>query len=239
MLARMAESTLGAAHGIIVAAGRSERMDGADKVFAPLMGRPLIVWSLGAFRACESVERVVVVAAEPAVAQVRTLIDEWRFSSMATVVAGGTRRRDSVRAGVDAAEGAAFVAVHDAARPLVKPALIDRVVALARESGAAICAMPAIDSVKEVDGDPPRVRATHDRARIWLAQTPQAFRRDLLLRAHDADDGDATDDAALVEALRHEVRVCEGAPWNLKVTTPADLTVAETLLRERYREPEP
>jgi 2-C-methyl-D-erythritol 4-phosphate cytidylyltransferase len=224
----------GPAWGIIVAAGRSERMGGTDKVFTPLMGRPLITWSLMAFRASESVERIVVVAAAPAVERMRALVDEWRMARIATVVVGGERRQDSVRAGLQAADGAAIVAVHDAARPLVTPEIIDAGVALARETGAALCATPARDTVKEADGDPPVVRATHDRARTWLAQTPQTFARDLLLRAHAGDQATVTDDAALVEALGHEVRIYEGPPWNLKITTPDDLIIAEALLRERF-----
>ncbi len=226
----------GAAYGIIVAAGRSERMAGTDKVFAQLMGRPLIVWSLGAFKRCEAIERVIVVAAPEAVDRVRSLASEWRFAKVSAVVPGGATRQASVRAGLEAAAAAAIVAVHDAARPLVTAELIDAGVALARRAGAALCAVPARDTVKEVDSaDPPIVRATHDRARIWLAQTPQCFDRALLLRAHDAAAaGDATDDAALVEALGHDVPVYEGQAWNMKVTTPEDIIVAEALLRERY-----
>jgi 2-C-methyl-D-erythritol 4-phosphate cytidylyltransferase len=153
------------------------------------------------------------------------------------VVAGGAERQDSVRAGLDVAEGAAIVAVHDGARPLVTPELIARGVELARESGAAICAVPSRDTVKQADGDPPRVRATLDRASAWLAQTPQCFERALLLRAHDAAPSAATDDAALVEAMGHPVRLYEGTYWNMKVTSPDDLVVAEALLREGFAQP--
>jgi 2-C-methyl-D-erythritol 4-phosphate cytidylyltransferase len=224
----------GSAYGIIVAAGRSERMNGADKVFATLMGRPLIVWSLAAFKKCEAIAGVVVVASPHSSQRMRDLIDEWRFNRMATVVEGGTTRQESVRAGLEAVHDAAVVAVHDAARPLVTPELITRGIEIARESGAALCAVRATDTVKEGDGEPPVVRATHDRSRIWLAQTPQVFHRDLLLRAHGAAADVATDDAALVEALGHEVRLYEGERWNLKVTSPEDLLLAEALLRERF-----
>ena len=221
------------AWGVIVAAGRSERMGGIDKVFAPLMGRPLIVWSLAAFKRCDAIERVIVVAAPESVERMSRLIAEWRFAKVAGVVAGGATRQASVLAGVEAAEDAAVVAIHDAARPLVTAELIAEGIELARRSGAALCAVPARDTVKEVEGDPPVVRATHDRARVWLAQTPQCFERELLLRAHEAAQGAATDDAALVEALGHAVSVYEGAAWNVKVTSPEDLVVAEALLRER------
>ncbi|HEY7498135.1 MAG TPA: 2-C-methyl-D-erythritol 4-phosphate cytidylyltransferase [Vicinamibacterales bacterium] len=222
----------GPAAGIVVAAGRSERM-GTDKVFAPLAGRPLLAWTLRAFKNCEDIDRVVLVVARDAMDRAQAFVREWRFTNVAEIVVGGAERRDSVRAGLDVAEGAAIVAVHDGARPLVTPELISGCVALARESGAAICAVPSRDTVKQSRGDPPLVQSTLDRASAWLAQTPQCFERALLLRAHDATRGPATDDAALVEALGHDVRLYEGAYWNMKVTTPEDLTIAESLLRER------
>ena len=223
----------GSAYGIVVAAGRSERMGGADKVFAQLAGRPLLAWSLRAFKMCEAIEGVVLVVAPDAVSRAEALVREWRFTNVVAIVPGGAQRQDSVRAGIDAARGAAIVAVHDGARPLVTPDLIERGVALARAYGAAVCAAPSRDTVKQAYGDPPVVRATLERSAAWLAQTPQVFDRDLLLRAHEAATSNVTDDAALVEALGHDVRLYEGAYWNLKVTAPEDLVVAEALLRER------
>lgn len=222
------------AYGIVVAAGRSERMGGIDKVFAQVSGRPLLAWTLGAFKRCEAIDAVVVVAATEAVERMRHFVREWRFANVVGVVPGGATRQASVRAGLDAARDAAIVVVHDGARLLVTPELIERGIDIAREAGAAVCALPSRDTVKEADGDPPMVRATHDRSRIWLAQTPQVFTRDLLLRAHEAAESEATDDAALVEALGHDVRLYEGASWNIKVTTPEDVVIAEALLRERY-----
>lgn len=228
----------GPAYGIVVAAGRSERMGGVDKIFAPVMGRPLLAWTLGAFKHCDAIDAVVVVAAPEAVERTELFVREWRFSNVVAVVPGGDTRQASVRAGIDAAKDAAIVAIHDAARLLVTPELIARGIELARETGAAVCAIPSRDTVKEADGDPPTVRATPDRSRMWLAQTPQVFARDLLLRAHSSAHPDAralaTDDAALVEALGHDVRLYEGASWNIKVTTPEDVVIAEALLRERY-----
>ena len=224
----------GAAVGIVVAAGRSERMDGLDKIFAALMGRPLLVWALSALKRCDAIDGVVVVASPRSVERVRDLCAEWRFSNVIAVVPGGPTRQESVRAGIDAAGDAAIVAIHDAARPLVTPELIDRGVVLARELGAALCAIPSRDTVKEVDGDPPTVRTTPDRARMWLAQTPQVFDRALLLEAHARATSGATDDATLVEAMGHEVRVYEGVASNFKITTAEDLIVAEALLRERF-----
>lgn len=224
--------------GIIVAAGRSERMGGVDKVFAPVAGRPLIAWTIAAFQKCDTIDGIVVVAAPDAVERMRALVSSWRFSKVRDVVAGGDARQDSVRAGIDAAAGAAFVAVHDGARPLVMPEHIAACVALARKHGAAICAARARDTVKEVDADdaPPVVVRTHDRARTWLAQTPQAFDRQLLASAHAAASQPVTDDAALVEAAGARVVICETPYWNLKITTTEDLALAEELLRRRFEE---
>ena len=223
----------GPAYGIIVAAGRSERMGGVDKLYAELMGRPLLAWTLRAFKTCEAIEGVVLVAAPQALDRARAFVREWRFDEVINVVPGGDTRQQSVRAGLEALEGAAIVAVHDGARPLVTPDLIAQGVTLAREHGAALCATAARDTIKQVEGDPPAVRTTIDRSDVWLAQTPQVFARDLLLRAH-AQPMAATDDAALVEALGHEVRVYEGGAWNMKVTSAEDLVVAEALLRARF-----
>lgn len=209
-------------------------MGGMDKVFAPLMGRPLLAWTLAAFKRCDDIDGVVLVAARGELPRMRDLTAEWRFANVVAVVAGGDQRQDSVRAGLDAASDAAIVAIHDAARPLVTPAIISRGIALARETGAALCAVPSRDTVKDVHGVTRIVRATPDRADLWLAQTPQVFDRALILDAHARATSTATDDAALVEAIGHAVHVYEGAWSNFKVTTPEDLIVAEALLRERF-----
>lgn len=209
-------------------------MDGQGKIFVEVLGRPLIAWTLAAFKRCHAIDDVIVVGSPDDLERLRALVRDWRFDDKVTaVVPGGASRQDSVRAGLDASDGAAIVAVHDGARPLVTPEMIARGVDLARVHGAALCAIPSRDTVKEVSGEPPAVVATLPRERMWLAQTPQCFDRSLLLEAHARAAGPATDDAALVETLGHAVVVYEGAPSNFKVTVPEDLTVAEALLRER------
>jgi 2-C-methyl-D-erythritol 4-phosphate cytidylyltransferase len=130
-----------------------------------------------------------------------------------------------------------WVAVHDGARPLVTPGLISRGLEAARETGAAIAAMPATDTVKTVDGEG-LITGTLDRSNLWLAQTPQIFRTSLLLDAYEAlaRDGnhhEATDCARMVELSGHPVRVFEGERTNIKITTPIDLLVAEAILKGR------
>jgi 2-C-methyl-D-erythritol 4-phosphate cytidylyltransferase len=147
-------------------------------------------------------------------------------------VPGGAQRSHSVRAALAAApRDADAVLVHDAARPLVTPALAAACLAGLADADAAIAAAPLSDTVKEAEGE--RVVRTLDRARLWAVQTPQAFRRDALERALDQPDealGAATDDAALVEAAGGTVRLVPASRWNLKVTLPEDLRVAELLL---------
>jgi 2-C-methyl-D-erythritol 4-phosphate cytidylyltransferase len=148
------------------------------------------------------------------------------------VVEGGERRQDSVERGVRRLPaGFDPVLVHDAARPLVAPALVEATATAARRHGGAIAASPVVDTIKEVRGG--RVVRTVDRSRLWRAETPQAFRRAWLEvgLARAARDGfHGTDDAALVERLGRPVRVVPSEGWNLKVTTPADLEAARALL---------
>ena len=219
---------------VLLAAGRSQRMDGVDKLWHPLTGpdgrsRPLIAFPLAAFQACAAVRRIVLVVRPETAADAEALVGGEGCDKVVAVVPGGERRRDSVLAGLRALPDCEWVAVHDAARPLVTPELIEAGFAEARPSGAACCAVPIADTVKESDGVG-FVRRTLDRARLYLAQTPQVFRYDLLLDAHQNVAGDATDDAALVEALGVDVNLYKGSPRNLKVTTPDDLALVQAML---------
>jgi 2-C-methyl-D-erythritol 4-phosphate cytidylyltransferase len=204
------------AWAIVVAGGTGSRF-GAPKQFADLGGRPLVAWSLESARqACDGVVLVVPAVVPPG---------PWDAD---VVVTGGATRSESVRAGLAAVPGEAdIVAVHDAARPLTRPALWAAVLdAVAAGADGAIPASPVIDTVKEVGPDGHLV--TLDRSRLVAVQTPQAFRADLLRRAHRAGK-DATDDAALVEAAGGHVVLVEGPPDNVKVTSPIDLILAAAL----------
>lgn len=220
------------AGAIIVAAGSSQRMGGRDKLLQPLDGRPLIAYAIAAFAAASSIDRIAVVASEANIDAIRAIAGQ--LAPEAAVVTGGARRQDSVRAGLDALGEVEFVLVHDGARPLVNAALIDAALDGARDHGAAICAVPVADTIKKA-ADDGSIAATIAREGLWLAQTPQAFRRDLLLRAHDATTEDATDDAALVERLGGSVWLAAGSSGNIKVTTPEDIHLAEALLRATAR----
>jgi 2-C-methyl-D-erythritol 4-phosphate cytidylyltransferase len=215
--------------GIIVAAGSSTRMGGGDKLLAPVGGRPLIAHSLACFDAHPRIETIAVVASEANAAALRLIAATF---AKARVVLGGKRRRDSVLCGLDALAGCDIVVVHDAARPLVTAELIDAAIDGALDVGAALCAVPVADTVKRGDAAA-LVRSTVSRSDLWLAQTPQAFRVDLLRRAHAAHDIDATDDAALVELIDAPVRLVHGSRTNVKVTTPEDLALVEALLASK------
>jgi 2-C-methyl-D-erythritol 4-phosphate cytidylyltransferase len=210
---------------LVVAAGRGERLGTpVPKAFAILAGRPMVEWSVAALREVAAIGEIVVALPEGVAAPDGTI-----------GVPGGTQRSHSVRAALAAAAGHEdVVLVHDAARPLVTPALVAACLDALGDADAAIAAAPVTDTIKECEDG--RVVRTLDRARLWAVQTPRVFRRAALQRALDQDDealGAATDDAALVEALGGTVRIVAAPPDNLKVTTPLDLRVAELLLRER------
>jgi 2-C-methyl-D-erythritol 4-phosphate cytidylyltransferase len=222
---------------LVLAAGRGTRL-GADrpKAFVRLAGVPLVVHSVRSLSAAQGIDwiQVVVPAGDAGL---------WREAQSALeglegllpAVPGGAERQDSVQAGLDAlAADVDLVAVHDAARALVRPEDVARVVAVARTEGAALLAAPARDTIKRVrDG---RVQETPPRETCWVAQTPQVFRRELLAEAlakAEAEGFVGTDDAQLVERLGVPVHVVEGDPGNLKITGPEDLLAAEArLVRE-------
>jgi 2-C-methyl-D-erythritol 4-phosphate cytidylyltransferase len=211
-------------------------MGDIDKLWAPLPGadkrtRPLLAYTLAAFESCPAVGRIVLVTADDALERARELIEKEPFDKVRALVAGGDTRQDSVRAGLEALGRCEWAIVHDGARPLVTPDLIEQGLEEARETGASSCALPVPDTVKEGD-DRGYVARTLERSRLWLGQTPQTFRYDLLVEAHRGADSDvdATDDAALVEALGVRVRLYGGSPRNLKVTTREDLAIAQALL---------
>ena len=168
------------------------------------------------------------------VEQGRALVKErgWRKLTDKGVCQGGLRRQDSVRLGLECLPEFPWVAVHDGARPCVLPELVERGFEVAQETGAAVAAVPARDTVKRVSSAG-LVEDTLSRDSLWMVQTPQVFRYELLLQAHRSCTETVTDDAAMVETLGHRVRVFMGSYSNLKVTSQEDLAVAELLLMKR------
>ncbi len=221
---------------VVPAAGSSTRMAGADKLFAPLAGRPLLAHVLAPLQECPLVHRIVLVVSSANLQRGRDLVAQHGLDKVSTVCRGGPRRQDSVRLGLSALGGLGpcdWVLVHDGARLLIEP-VISAGLAAARETGAAVPAVPIADTVKMAGADG-TIANTVDRSRLWAAQTPQVFRYDLLLRAHREVTADVTDDASMLEALGLPVKLYPGSPLNIKVTTPQDLRTAEALLREGAR----
>lgn len=227
---------------IIVAGGSGTRFgDKRGKQYVDLCGLPLAAWSVLAFDRAPSVASLVVVVAQERASLMRDeVLGRLRLKKPLRIAYGGAERQDSVLSGIHAAlgEGAAdFLAVHDAARPLITVEAIERCVACVREDptlAGAICASPVTDTLKLVEDG--TIVSTPDRSFYWAAQTPQVFRADVLLEAHETARRDGylgTDDASLVERLGGRVRCVSCARSNLKVTMPEDLAVAESALRER------
>lgn len=213
---------------VIVAAGLSTRMAGVDKVWAPLRGEPLLWHSLRRL-APRAGHTVVVVRPD--------MLDRARAELLPAfpdliLVRGGAERRDSVLNGLTALPTCEIVAVHDAARPLASPRLLD--VGIAHLDGAegSIPVLPVNDTVKRVDNE--RIVSTVDRSTLRLAQTPQLFRTACLISAHERTPCMShTDDAAVMEAIGAPVAVFPGEPWNVKITTAEDLALADALLERQ------
>jgi len=220
---------------IVPAAGSGNRMGrGLSKQYLSLGGMPLLVHTLNVFEKCPLVDALLVVVPPPDVEAVRTeMLPRWNLKKLAGVIPGGKERQDSVRAGIETLDrDTDIVIVHDAVRPFITAKLIEDCIRAAAEEGAATVGVPVKDTVKEVGADG-RVMRTCDRNLLWLTQTPQAFRRDIIENAHRAavrDGYRGTDDTSLVERLGIAVRMIRGDYGNIKITTPEDLVIAEALL---------
>lgn len=224
---------------IIPAAGSGIRMKSRRaKQFLSLEGRPVLAQTLGPFQESNHVAAVVLVVPQTEMEYCsREIVDRFGFTKVKRIAPGGRRRMDSVRLGLEAAEGGFDLAlIHDGVRPLVDKDLIERVVQGAAADRAVIAALPAKETVKEV-GHSAYVVKTCQRERVWMVQTPQAFRFQDILKAHQraVEEGweGATDDALLIERMGIRVRVVRGSEDNIKVTTPLDLELARFLLRSR------
>ena len=205
------------------------------KQFLELAGTPIIFHTLKPFVLCDSIQEVIVVLPADESAAFLAQAGKQRLRKLARVVPGGATRAESVKRGLMAVRSATaeIVAVHDGVRPFVTIEEISETVEAARRSGAAILATRVTDTIKLVEHD--RIVKTLARQNVRQALTPQCFRYELLRTAYDqADvtDPALTDESALVERLGHEVTIVDGSPRNIKITTPRDLLIAETFLKE-------
>ncbi len=220
---------------IIVAAGSSRRM-GFDKLFAPLLGKPVLAHTLDAFESANSVDEILIVAREDRHGEIEKLVRDQAWKKIRAVVRGGEQRQDSVRAGLQSlTERTHYVAVHDAARPLVTPEQIERVFEQAQVDGAAALAEAVSDTLKRADVDLV-VTESVDRHQLFAMQTPQIFERELIDEAYRAvatEKLNVTDEVSALQHIGRQVGLVPNEDCNFKITYERDLKLAELVLRER------
>jgi len=237
---------------IVPAAGLGTRMGSPSatktkkrapsKQFKELGGIPILIHTLRRFVACPEVYEIIVALRKNEIGGFRAQLERQYpeiLNKRLQIVEGGEHRQDSVASALAAvaAGGDDIVLVHDGVRPFVTPEIIAEVIAAAHKHGAAIAGMPAMDTVKQVErtAEGALIKATIPRASVVMAQTPQGFRYDILKKAFDeaaADGFLGTDEASLIERAGHPVAVVMGSPRNLKITTPADMELADFYLKE-------
>lgn len=227
---------------ILLAGGIGTRManeQGETKQLMLLKGKPVIAHTVRAFDDCADIDDIVVVARADEIERVRLILKQEKIHKLRAIVKGGETRQESAKNGFDSlGEETDFVAIHDVARCMVTPAMISSVVSVAYDMRAASAATRATDTVKVAGGDG-IVCETPDRERLWLAQTPQVFDADLYRAAiymAEKDGFRATDDNSMVEHIGHRVKLVDCGPDNFKITTKADLIMAEVILRMQERE---
>ena len=220
---------------IVVAGGSSRRM-GFDKLFTPLKGEPVVAHALAAFQETRSVSEIIVVGREESLAELERLIGRRNFSKVTAVISGGARRQDSVARGLSGVSaGSAYVAVHDAARPLVRPELIEQIFQAAQAEGGAASGAPISDTLKRVNAQHLVVGGV-DRLNLFAVETPQIFRRELLQEAFQfitAQGLDVTDEISAVEKIGGKVIIVPNDSPNFKITYESDRERAEFILRQR------
>ena len=213
---------------------------GFDKLFAVIAGEPVIAHAIRAFDHATSISKIVVVARERRRDEITKIISCAGFKKIRAIVRGGERRQDSVRAGLDSVDrDAEYVAVHDAARPLITPQQIERAFEQCRVHGAAALAQPVNDTLKRADADLLVVDSV-DRHQLYAMQTPQIFERKLIEDAYDdvyAKQASITDEVSAVERLGHKIALVLNDDFNFKITYPHDLPIAEFILRQRVNHP--
>lgn len=221
---------------IIVSAGKATRMNGIDKQFAELNGIPTVIRSMMAYEQCESICEIIVSARSECIEKIQLLAQKYNIKKLSHIVSGGDTRQQSVINGIKmVSPSSSMVAVHDGARPLVKPVHIERTIADARVFGGAVLGVPVKDTIKLVsDG---LITDTPPRSSLFITQTPQVFKKSVYLRGVEfamRNCLDFTDDCQLAESIGVKIYMTVGDYTNIKITTPEDLAIAEILLKENY-----
>lgn len=217
---------------IIVAAGQGKRMGTVEsKQYLHIQNKPILVHTLERFEQVDYISDIILVVGKADVTRCEQWKEQYNLTKVNTIVAGGSERQHSVHIGLAYAQ-TNYVMVHDGVRPFVSLQAIEACTTKAEQTGAAVLAVPVKDTIKQVD-ESGTIVATPDRKSLWAIQTPQAFRRDWLIEAHERaakDNFIGTDDAMIVEWIGKQVVVVEGEYTNIKITTPEDLPWAEHLL---------
>jgi 2-C-methyl-D-erythritol 4-phosphate cytidylyltransferase len=221
--------------GIVVAGGKSERMgQNIDKAFLSLGTKPVLIYSLLAFEKCHDVEEVVLVVRKERIEAARYAAQMFGCNKVKNIVAGGSKRQDSVMAGLEMIEDECeIITVHDGARPCVTPELISETIKSAKAYGSGVAAVKITDTVKVVEKNMV-ISETIDRTKLWRVQTPQSFKRELIVKAFDFIKKKkmlVTDESSAVELVSKDVRIVATTPSNIKITTPDDLVLAAALMR--------
>lgn len=213
---------------IITAAGYGKRM-GKPKQFLELNGKPILERTIAVFERARIIDEIIVVVNEEDVGWVK------KSGKVRQVVGGGKERQVSVFNGLKVLPGdTEIVAIHDGARPFITSEIIENAIVEAKKVGAVVVGVPVKDTIKKVSSKQLAVSSTVDRSQLWAAQTPQVFKKDIILKAYQAgkDKFQVTDDAMLVEKMGKPVKMVMGSYQNIKITTPEDLIIAEGIIRE-------
>ena len=222
---------------IIVAAGNSTRMQGTDKQFLEVGGIPVLARTISKFQMSDVVKSIIVVTKESDILKIQNLCEQYSFSKVSDIVAGGQTRTLSVKCGLSVLEkGEKYVLIHDGGRPFVTKKMIDDVVKALRTSDCAIIAKQSTDTVKMTDKEA-TILKTIDRKTIYLAQTPQGVNVNKFKFAlNSVKDEEYTDDASIMEKMGYKCVVCEGSATNIKITTPNDIAVASAIAQAEDNE---
>lgn len=222
---------------VVVAAGSARRMEGIDKVLAPLGELPVLVHTLYAFQDCPLVNEIIVVTREDLLVEVSRLCREFYLDKVTKVIVGGSERIHSVRAGLqEVRRDASLIAIQDGARPLATQDILEETISTAAVTGAAAPALPVTDTIKRAENG--LISGTVDRSDLWTVQTPQVFEASLIRTATEkalADGETLTDDCGAVERLGMKVSLTRGSKENIKITTPFDLVLGTAILEGRAK----
>ncbi|MBF0479612.1 MAG: 2-C-methyl-D-erythritol 4-phosphate cytidylyltransferase [Candidatus Omnitrophica bacterium] len=217
---------------IIPTAGLGKRFNSdTPKTLLELKGRLVFLRSCEVFEDMVEVESIILVVHEDYISEYTDAVKQSGFKKIKKIVSGGSTRTGSVRNGLkELDEDTEVVVIHDGARPLLDKQIAQKAIAMMAKTDALVVAVRVKPTIKEVDPQTLKVKRTLDRRLLWDIQTPQVFKKDLIVTAYQSDSGDMTDDASMVEKMGKEVIICEGSYRNIKITTPEDMSLATILL---------